>query len=100
MNRVHALPPKKDRVKEDLEYSSLDSLRMVGSFNKDDVTWAFVRDSGGTVHRVTVDNYLGQNHGRILTVRDDAVELLEIIDNGHGGWMERRSKIALSEKQG
>jgi type IV pilus assembly protein PilP len=60
---------------------------------------ALVRDPDGVVHRVRVGNYLGQNYGRVIAVEEDRIELVELVPNGTGGWMEKPATIALAEKQ-
>jgi type IV pilus assembly protein PilP len=56
-----------------------------------------VRDPDGVVHRVHVGNYLGQNYGRITSINEDHIELVELVPNGSGGWMERQATIALGD---
>ena len=43
-------------------------------------------------------NYLGQNNGKIIAIAEDHIDLVELIPNGTGGWMERQASIALGEK--
>jgi type IV pilus assembly protein PilP len=94
---VNCIAPDPDRNKEELEFYPLDSLRMVGTLEQEDTMWGVVLSAEGTVHRVTIDNYIGQNHGRIINIREEGIELLEIVSNGTGGWLERPTKIALAE---
>jgi type IV pilus assembly protein PilP len=56
-----------------------------------------VRDPDGVVHRVHVGNYLGQNYGRIISIGEDRIDLVELVTNGAGGWMERQATIALGD---
>ena len=56
------------------------------------------KDADGVVHRVHVNNYLGQNYGRITAIAEDHIDLVELIPNGTGGWMERQATIALGDK--
>ena len=71
-------------VKETLEYI-------------DDVLYALISDPDGLIHRVQPENYLGRNHGRVLSVYDDRIELQELVRNGADGWMPRDAKVALDE---
>ena len=89
--------PDLQRTREYLERFELDTLLMVGTFNKESSEWALIQDPDGTVHRVSVGNYIGQNHGKIIRVSEFEVELTEIIPDGLGGWMERTAAIAISE---
>jgi type IV pilus assembly protein PilP len=41
---------------------------------------------------------MGQNFGRITAVYEDRIELVELIPNGVGGWIERPASIAIGEQ--
>ena len=107
---VHSLPtkvvaqrtysgisPVPDRPQEPLEEFPLDSLRMVGTLERNEDSWALIKASDDTIHRIKPGNYIGQNHGKIISVNEYAVDLTEIIPDGMGGWMERHASVALSE---
>ncbi|MCK5091225.1 MAG: pilus assembly protein PilP [Gammaproteobacteria bacterium] len=89
--------PIPGRPREALEAFSLDTLRMVGTLEQGEGKWALVKASDGTIHRVTPGNYLGQNHGKIVIITEDKIELTEIAPDGLGDWMERPATMALSE---
>ena len=91
------ISPDFNRPREPLETEPLDSLRMVGTLEKDGNSWALVRMSDSTIHRVQPGNYVGQNHGKIIDITESEVELTEIVPDGLGGWMERQAALALSE---
>lgn len=91
------LAPDPDRPKEPLEEFPLDSLKMVGTLTRDGQQRGLVRDPDGTVHRVLPDNYMGQNHGRIVSVENDRIRLLEIVPDGQDGWRERDASLGLSD---
>lgn len=98
---VDGIHPDPNRRKEALESYPLDSLRMVGTLQRDDQLWAIIKvinnpDSG--IHRIVTGNYIGQNHGQIVRISEEQVELVEIIPNGLGGWRESETTIALSEE--
>jgi len=57
-----------------------------------------VKDTDGVVHRVHMRNYLGQNNGKITAIAEDHIDLVELVPNGSGGWMERQATVALGEK--
>ena len=89
--------PDPTRNREYLEEFPLDTLRMVGTVTMGGTTYALIRTTDGAVHRVSVGNYLGQNHGRITDITEVQVSLIEIIPDGMGGWTERAAAVALSE---
>lgn len=89
--------PDIDRVREPLEDFPLDSLRLKGTVTKDGIKWGLIFAPDNTVHRVLEGQYMGQNHGRIITVSDDLIELTEIVPDGLGNYIERSSAVALIE---
>jgi type IV pilus assembly protein PilP len=89
--------PDTTRPKEELEAFSLDTLRMVGTLSQSDVTFALIQAKDGTVHRVRQGNYMGKNYGRITGVFLDRVELVEIVPDRMGNFVERQAAIALEE---
>jgi|TARA_R110002167_G_scaffold167521_5_gene364770 type IV pilus assembly protein PilP len=88
--------PDFDRPKEHLEQFPLGQLTMVGTMTgADDILWALINDGDGSVVRVKEGYYMGQNHGRIMTISQNRLSLIEIVPNGLGGWVERPKTIAL-----
>ena len=93
----NCIAPDPDRRREELEFYPLDSLRMVGTLEQEGEIWGVVMSSDANLYRVTIDNYMGQNHGRVINIQEEGIELLEIVPNGTGGWRERSTKVALAE---
>jgi type IV pilus assembly protein PilP len=91
--------PDQDRPREPLEAFPLDGLRMAGTLGLAKSIEGLVRDPDGVVHRVRVGNYLGQNYGRITSISEDRIDLVELVPNGSGGWMEKPATIALGDTQ-
>ena len=91
--------PKPDagRPREYLERFELDTLLMVGTLSMDNSDWGLVRDPDGVIHRVTVNNYIGRNHGKITLIRETQLGLSELITDGLGGWLVREASVALGE---
>jgi type IV pilus assembly protein PilP len=89
--------PDSDRSREFLEGFPLDTLRMVGTLNMSDTMYGLVQTSDGLIHRVVPGNYMGQNDGRINTIDESEIELVEIISDGIGGYIERDAAISLSD---
>jgi type IV pilus assembly protein PilP len=40
---------------------------------------------------------MGQNYGRIVSISDSKIQLVEIIPDGLGGFLERPAAIALAD---
>ncbi len=91
------IKPDLARPKEELESYALDSLRMVGTVKKDGELWALIGTTEGTIYRVRPGNYLGRNHGKIVRILDDRVEIVEIVPDAPGTWRERQAALALAE---
>jgi len=85
------------RVPEFLEGYPLDSLRMVGTVNKDNTLWALIKIPDGAVQSVKTGNYLGQNYGKIVSISDVKLELKETVSNGLGGYEKKDTSIALNQ---
>lgn len=85
------------RIKEQLETLPLDSLDMVGTMGQGTAYFGLVKDPDGVVHRVQINNYLGQNYGLITSISEDRIELEERIEDGNGGWERRSQSIALDD---
>lgn len=94
---TNGIKPDFKRHKEELESYSLDTLRMVGTVTMNSVLWGLIRAGDGTIHRVKKGNYLGKNHGRILRILQDKLELMEIVPDQPGTWNEHQVAMVLSE---
>ena len=92
-----AIHPDANRQREALEEFPLDTLRMVGTLSQKGQSWGLVLANDGTIHRVQPGNYLGQSHGKIRRITEFEIDVLEIVPDGLGGWMERPASLALSE---
>jgi len=76
---------------------SLDSLKMVGSLGGGKNLVALVMAPDKVTYRVTPGAYLGQSDGRVTGVYEDRIELVELVPDGAGGWLERPAKLALED---
>jgi len=89
--------PDSNRAREFLEQFPLDTLKMVGTLADRRASFGLVQTSDGLVHRVSVGNHMGQNFGRIIAISDSEIQLVEIISDGLGGYLERPAAIALAD---
>ncbi len=96
-NTEHGVGPDPNRSREFLEGFSLDTLAMVGTLYIGDTMYGLVQTNDGLIHRVVPGNYVGQNDGRITEITDSEIELVEIISDGIGGYIERDAAISLSD---
>ena len=89
--------PDQDRPREFLEQFPLDTLRMVGTLADRRASFGLVQTTDGLVHRVAVGNHMGQNYGRVVSISDSEIQLVEIISDGLGGYLERPAAIGLTD---
>jgi type IV pilus assembly protein PilP len=87
--------PNLNRARQFLEQYPVGSLRMVGTLAQGNRTYALVQDGDGGVHRVQRGDYMGTDHGRIQDIAETAIELIEIVPDGTGGWVERARTVPL-----
>lgn len=91
------LKPDVNRVKQFLEGFNIEQFEMVGTLGDDSGRFALISGAGG-VHRVKVGDYLGRNDGKIVSISDSQVDVIEIVPDGEGGWLERPRSISLKER--
>lgn len=86
------------RPKEYLERFSLDSLKMVGTMQKPGGELkAIIKDPEGNSNLIGVGTHMGKNYGRVIQVEEAKVTLIEIVPDGHDGWVERPRSIRLAD---
>lgn len=93
----NGLKPDTSRVKDILEEFALGSLKMMGSLERSGKLWALLKAPDGTLHRTTKGRHMGKNNGKIINITESELELKEIVPDGLGGWIERRSTLTASE---
>lgn len=91
------IQPDMNRPKQALERFRLETLVMVGYLHRQgQPVRALIRDPDREVHRVSVGDYLGQNHGRISAITENGLRVVEMVSNGRGGWIERPQSMEIS----
>lgn len=90
--------PNALRIKAYLESFPLDDLVMVGSIAKrTGEIWALLVDKRGEIHRISMGDFLGLDHGKVIAVDAQSVKIIETVSNGKGGWIIRPRSIELTE---
>ncbi|MCF6318862.1 MAG: pilus assembly protein PilP [Proteobacteria bacterium] len=97
-NIVEGEGPDLIRRSEALENYPLDSLYMAGTYLKGSDFWGLIEDPEGVIHRVSLGEYMGQNHGEIVNIEESEIEVSEWLSDGLGGWTKRKASIALREE--
>ena len=88
--------PDFKRVKQFLEGYTIGQLSMVGTLAQQGTMFALIRDGDGGVHRVQRGDYIGTDHGKIQKVDELGLDLIEIVPDGTGGWVERERSVSLA----
>ena len=91
------IKPDETRIRQFLEGFNIEIFEMVGTLSNEQGLNALVRGAGG-VHRVKVGDYLGRNNGRVVSIKDSNIDVVEIVPDGEGGWLERPRSIPLKER--
>ncbi|MDF1764202.1 MAG: pilus assembly protein PilP [Oleibacter sp.] len=88
--------PDQNRAKQYLEQFPLGQLSMVGTLaTPDGDRWALVRDGNGGVVRIKKGEYMGQSFGRVTSITENNINIIEIVPSGMGGWLERPRTIVM-----
>jgi len=88
--------PNLDRPREALEGFPLDTLKMVGTIEKNKMIYGLVQVDK-TVYQVKLGAYMGQNLGLITKIVEGEIELKETVQDAAGDWTERQAKLELQE---
>ena len=90
--------PDPYRQKEVLEDYNLETLIMVGTIQREgDGLYALIKDNKLVVHRVLPGNFIGRNHGKIMNISPGRIDLMELVPDGHGGWIERPRTVTIKD---
>ena len=85
-----------NRRREPLEAFPLDSMRMVGSVQREGQPTALLRVNE-LLYQVKVGDYLGQNYGRVMRIDETEIALREVVQDAAGEWIERPASLQLQE---
>ena len=92
--------PDPARRRQPQEGFPLGQLQMVGTLAGRGKMLALIRDPSGITHPLDNGDYLGRDHGRITAIRGSGVDILELVEDGRGGWTARARTLQLSVAQG
>ena len=97
-NTNGGMRPDSTRRRQPLESFPLDALDMVGTLGKSGGMVGLVMAPDKVTYRVRPGTYLGQSDGRVVAVHEDHIELIELVPDGAGGWLERPATITLENQ--
>ena len=89
--------PDLARARGPLESVPLGQLEMVGTIRGRGSVWALIRGPDGSTQPLAIGGYLGRDHGRIASVGETGIEIVELVADGHGGWAQRPARLDLRE---
>ena len=89
--------PDETRIKQFLEGFNIETFTMVGTLSNDAGTYALITGRDG-VHREKIGDYLGTNHGKVVAISESQIDVVEIVTDGEGGWVERPRSLTLKER--
>lgn len=87
--------PDPNRRRQTLEGFTLDTLKMVGTLGSGNSLTGLVMAPDRVTYKVVPGNYMGQSDGRVTAVHEDRIDLVELVPDGAGGWLERPAKLSL-----
>ena len=73
-------------------------MDMVGTIGRGAGLIALVMAPDKVTYRVRPGVYMGQADGRVTAVYEDRLELVELVPDGAGGWLERPASVALEDQ--
>ncbi len=91
------IAPELARRRQALESFPLDTMVLVGSMTKIGQPVALVKVEN-LLYQVRLDNYLGQNYGRVTKITETDITLREIVQDATGEWIERAATLQLQER--
>lgn len=97
-NAGNGLRPDPARRKQPLEAFPLDTLTMVGTIGVGSAMVALVMAPDKVTYRVRPGVYLGQSDGRVTAIDEAHVDLIELVPDGAGSWLERPASITLDQQ--
>jgi type IV pilus assembly protein PilP len=96
--------PDFERPREQLENFPLESIQYVGIMKMGNKGGAHaIVKVEGVVYQVIKGNYMGQNFGRIVSINDGEINLVEAVQDPSGqtnDWVERNTTLQLLEGLG
>ncbi len=91
------IQPNLNRVREPLEAFAIGTLNLRGVISRENTIWGLIQDENNNLHYVMEGSYMGRNHGRVVSISESQIDLIEIVPSGAGGWIERPQTVSAGE---
>lgn len=72
----------------------LEDLELVETKIQNGQWHAYVHDPSGHTHDIMAGDFMGENTGRVLDIREDILVIIQIVQDGQGGYIEARVEFA------
>lgn len=97
MNASKPVQPNLQRKKHPLERYALEELYMKGSLvgHHSIHRIGLLQTPDGQLEQVHVGDYIGQHQGRIFRIGPTQIDLVELMDDGRGGFVQRPRSLML-----
>lgn len=92
---AYSVQPDFQRSKQYLEHFALNELLMKGTFQGNKGIQAIIMTPDHRLELVKVGSYIGKNHGKIVAIYPNYIDIVEIVPNGKHRYVERRRKLVL-----
>ena len=89
-------PPDGARPKEPLESVPLENIKYMGMFKQDNTTKAMLKIDN-KIHQVAVGYHIGQNYGKIISIKEDSLTVKELIKDGENKWIDKIITLPLQQ---
>jgi type IV pilus assembly protein PilP len=96
--KLSGFEPNQNRAKQPLEFFPLDSLKFVGMLKQGGSVWGLIAEPNGQVTRISPGDYMGQNYGRVLSIKENGIKLEEVI-RSQGKWEKKFITLNLNVEQ-
>lgn len=87
--------PDLNRVKGELEKYNLEDFVMRGIINREGEELKAILFVNRKIYTVSLNDYIGRNNGKIISIDNDRIILQEIVQNGSYRWIERPATIQM-----
>lgn len=95
LKQVSSAPADLNRPKQYLEQFGLDQLAMAGSVMDNNVNYALIKVNEGSIYKVKVGDYLGQNYGKVTRVTERRVDFDETQEDEKGDWIAKPNYLTI-----
>ncbi len=93
-----AAAPDINRKKQPLEAFPLDALKFVGILKRGpNNIWALIAQPDGLITRIKAGDYIGQDYGRVMLIKEDTVKIQETVKVG-GKWEKKITQLELNSQ--